>query len=107
MNVGIYHPVFGMQPLSIVLLVICIGIFLRLMLYRKRYARHKVSMSVVAYLLIVAYGWMAIRIVTSRYASIIDPSELAVHMSVLFAVIRARGNIARFLLIQQSQEKKC
>lgn len=79
-------------------LIIGLAICVRLLCYRKRYARHKMSMSVVAYLVAVAYAWMVIRILTGQYVVPVDWSEVATNAAVLVAVWRSRGNIARFLM---------
>ncbi|EJL93506.1 Protein of unknown function (DUF754) [Herbaspirillum sp. CF444] len=93
------HPYIDLQRvLLIAQLVISLLVVGRLMFYRKKHARHKVHMSVVAYLLLVAYGWTAIRILTGEYLSPVDWSDLAVNAAVLLAVFYAKGNIARFLM---------
>jgi len=94
------------QVLLLLQLAISLGICVRLLLYRKRYASHKVSMSVIAWALIVAYGWIAIRILTGQYCGPVDPGEVAASAGVLIAVIRSRGNIARFLIAGSYQGVK-
>lgn len=90
------------QALLTINLVMAFAICARLLSYRKRYARHKVGMSLVAYLVAVAYAWTGIRILTGQYVVPVDWSEVATNAAILVAVFRAKGNIARFLMGQPS-----
>jgi len=101
------HPHEGLQrALLIAHLVMSLLVIGRLMFYRKKHARHKVHMSFVAYFLLVAYGWTAIRILTGEYLSPVDWSDLAVNAAVLVAVFCAKGNIARFLMASSTWSAK-
>jgi hypothetical protein len=100
---------FTTSPLQqldvLVTLLLSLGIIGRLLFYRKRYARHKMHMSVVAYGLAVAYFALVVRIVTGTYITPVDPSELAIHAALFLAVWMAGGNIARFLQSSPMKEK--
>lgn len=85
------------QVLLLLNLGISVGICIRLICYRKKHARHKIGMSLVAYGLIVGYGFVAIRILTGDYLVPADWSEVLANAVLLFAVVRSRGNVARFL----------
>ncbi|MFJ9531265.1 phage holin family protein [Herbaspirillum sp. NPDC101396] len=105
MMIDLPAPHIGLQRvLLLAQLVMSLLIVMRLMFYRKKHARHKVHMSLVAYLLLVAYGWTAIRILTGEYLSPVDWSDLAVNAAVLLAVFYAKGNIARFLMTAPSAQ---
>jgi len=94
------------QALLTLNLLIGLAICVRLLFYRKRYARHKMHMSVVAYLVAVAYAWLVIRILTGQYVVPVDWSEVATNAAVMVAVFRSHGNIARFLSGQPSPRSR-
>lgn len=76
---------------------IALAIVFRLLLYRKRYARHKIHMSLVAYGMAIGYWALAVTILLGRYPGTFDWPTLFVHTSVLFSVYGSRGNVSRLI----------
>jgi CHASE2 domain-containing sensor protein len=77
--------------------LISLAICARLLCYRKRDARHKRHMSLVAYVLIVAYGTVGVRILTGAYQGPVDPATVFANLAMLYAVWKSKGNVSRFL----------
>jgi glycerol-3-phosphate acyltransferase PlsY len=73
--------------------LICAMITLRLMFFHKR-GRHRRFMSAIAYVLIIACGWTAIRIWFGQYVQA-DPAEVFINFCICLAIWRARGNLSQ------------
>lgn len=84
------------SPMELGNAFICMGIALRLMIFRQGSARHKFWYSVFAYVLIVSSAAIAIRILMKHYIQV-DLWELVLNSSVLLGVLLARGNVGRLL----------
>ena len=74
--------------------VICLAIVGRLMFFRKGGKTHRPGVAWMAYLLILAAGFTAFRIIRGQY-SYVDPGELMLNAAICIAVWRARGNLAK------------
>ncbi|EPW5280259.1 phage holin family protein [Yersinia enterocolitica] len=68
-------------------------IVVRLMFYQKT-GRYRFFYSVLAYLVILAAGWIVIRICYGQYYGT-DPAELLLNLSFCLAIWSAGGNIAK------------
>lgn len=66
----------------------------RMLTYRRNGARFNRSASLLAYLLIIATGTVAIRIAFGEYV-VIDPAETLLNITLCVAVFRARGNVSQ------------
>ncbi|WP_029987501.1 MULTISPECIES: phage holin family protein [unclassified Serratia (in: enterobacteria)] len=74
----------------------------RMLTYRRNGAKFNRSASLLAYLLIIASGTVAIRIAFSEYR-IIDPAETLLNLVLCMAVFRARGNVSQLFYGERSQ----
>ncbi|WP_374419481.1 phage holin family protein [Chromobacterium sp.] len=74
----------------------CGATCLRLLSYRRQGARYKRWASLLAYLMIVASGSVAIRIALGQYRAI-DFSECLLNIVLCLAVFSARGNVCDLL----------
>ncbi|HEI6740054.1 phage holin family protein [Yersinia enterocolitica] len=73
--------------------LVCLLIVVRLMFYQKT-GRYRFFYSVLAYLVILAAGWIVIRICYGQYSGA-DPAELLLNLSFCLAIWGAGGNIAK------------
>ncbi|AOY00088.1 phage holin family protein [Jeongeupia sp. USM3] len=79
--------------------LICAAACLRLITYRRDGARHRVLISMLAYVLIVATGTVALRTLLGLYHAPVDPSEVVINAVLCFAVFGVRGNVAELFRI--------
>lgn len=73
--------------------LVCLLIVVRLMFYQKT-GRYRFFYSALAYLVILAAGWIVIRICYGQYSAA-DPAELLLNLSFCLAIWGAGGNIAK------------
>ena len=73
--------------------LVCLLIVVRLMFYQKK-GRYRFFYSVLAYLVILAAGWITIRIGYGQYSGA-DPAELLLNTTFCLAIWGAGGNIAK------------
>ena len=73
---------------------VCMLIAIRLMFFQRNGRRHRRLMAVLAYIIILAAGYISFRIWFGQYVRV-DPAELLLNFTILIAVYRARGNIAQ------------
>ncbi len=85
------------HPILYLYVVISLAIVFRLLTYRKKYARHKICMSIVAYVMAIGYWALAVTILLGRYTGTFDWPTLFVHTSVLFAVYGSGGNVCKLV----------
>ena len=74
----------------------------RMLGYRRNGARFSRSASLLAYLIIIASGRVAIRIAFGEYV-VIDPAETLLNVTLCIAVFRARGNVSHLFYGERSQ----
>ena len=74
--------------------VVCLLIVVRLMFYQKKAGSYRFMYSLLAWLVIVSAGWIAIRIFYGDYIGA-DPAELLLNFSFCLSILGARGNIAK------------
>lgn len=74
--------------------VVCMAIMMRLMFFSKTGKTHRPGYAWMAYLLILATGFNAFRILLGHYNHV-DPGELLLNLAVCIAVWRAKGNLAK------------
>ena len=74
----------------------------RMIGYRRNGAKFSRSASLLAYLIIIASGTVAIRIVFGEYV-VIDPAETLLNVTLCIAVFRARGNVSHLFYGERSQ----
>ena len=82
-----------LSTLGILNAVICLGICIRLMFYRRNGAKYSPFYSVVAYVLIVSSGAACISILSKQHIPV-DVWEVIINAVLLIAVCAAKGNIA-------------
>ncbi|MFQ0831240.1 phage holin family protein [Serratia fonticola] len=76
----------------------------RMLVYRRNGAKFNRGASLLAYLLIVASGTVAIRIAFGEY-KIVDPAETLLNLVLCVAVLRVRGNVAQLFYGMKSNEQ--
>lgn len=86
------------SPMELVNAFVCISIALRLMVFRRGNAKHKLSYSIFAYVLTVSSAAIAIRILMKHYTDV-DPWEVFLNSSILIGVFCAKGNVAKLLRV--------
>ncbi|ELK1314685.1 phage holin family protein [Leclercia sp.] len=74
--------------------IICALIVVRLMFFSKSGKRHRPGVTLMAYLMILAAGFTAFRILYGKYLQV-DPGELMLNVAICVAVWRSRGNLAK------------
>lgn len=74
--------------------VVCMLIAIRLMFFQRNGRKHHRSMAVLAYIIILAAGYISFRIWFGQYVHV-DPAELLLNFIICAAVWRAHGNIAQ------------
>lgn len=74
----------------------------RMLAYRRNGAKFSRSASLLAYLLIIASGTVAIRIAFGEY-KVIDPAETLLNITLCVAVFRARGNVSQLFYGERPQ----
>jgi hypothetical protein len=74
----------------------------RIIGYRRNGAKFSRSASLLAYLIIIASGTVAIRIAFGEYV-VIDPTETLLNVTLCIAVFRARGNVSHLFYGERSQ----
>lgn len=84
------------EALTLVNGVMCGAICARLLSYRRKGAKYKRWASLLAYLMIVATGGIAIRIALGAYRAV-DFSECLLNIVLCIAVFTARGNVCDIL----------
>ena len=73
---------------------ICALIVIRLLFFSKSGKRHRPAVAWIAYMVILAAGFTAIRILYGKYTQV-DPGELLLNLAICVAVWRSRGNLAK------------
>lgn len=73
---------------------VCMLIAIRLMFFQRNGRRHRRLMALLAYVIILAAGYISFRIWFGQYIHV-DPAELLLNFTICVAVWRARGNIAQ------------
>ena len=73
---------------------VCMLIAIRLMFLQRNGRRYRRLMAVLAYIIILAAGYISFRIWFGQYTHV-DPSEMLLNLTIFIAVYRARGNIAQ------------
>jgi hypothetical protein len=73
--------------------LICVLIALRLMFYQKKRCMRS-WMSVLAYFIIIAAAWIAIRILWGDITQA-DAAQVFLNLFLCIALLRSRGNVAR------------
>lgn len=73
---------------------VCGGAAIRLLNYRRNGAKYKFMPSLMAWLLIVAFGSVPLRILTNDYTHV-DPSEVAINIAGFVLVMLSGGNVTR------------
>lgn len=73
---------------------ICAAIAIRLMLFRQRGCQHKLSYSILAYILIVSSGIICIQILKHQYTHVYV-WEVIINSIVCVSVFMAQGNVAK------------
>lgn len=73
---------------------VCLGIVIRLMFFSKVGKTHRPGYAWMAYLLILAAGFTAFRILLGHYTHV-DPGELFLNAAIFIAVWRVHGNLAK------------
>ncbi len=87
-----------MNALDLILFSICAATCLRLLFYRRSGARFKRHISVLAYLLILLNGGIALALLTGRInATDVHPLAILALSLLTTAVYYARGNIAHII----------
>ena len=74
--------------------IICTLIAIRLMFFSKNGKRHRPAVAWMAYMMILAAGFTAFRILYGKYLQV-DPGELMLNIAICIAVWRSRGNLAK------------
>ena len=74
--------------------IICALIAIRLMFFSKNGKRHRPAVAWMAYMMILAAGFTAFRILYGNYLQV-DPGELMLNIAICIAVWRSRGNLAK------------
>lgn len=74
--------------------IICALIAIRLMFFSKSGKRHRPAVAWMAYMMILAAGFTAFRILYGKYLQV-DPGELMLNIAICIAVCRSRGNLAK------------
>lgn len=83
--------------------VVSLLIVLRLMFYQKKAGSYRFMYSLLAWLVIVAAGWIAIRIFYGEYSGA-DPAELLLNFSFCLTIWGAGGNIAKATQVGKKKE---
>jgi CHASE2 domain-containing sensor protein len=76
---------------------VCILIAIRLMFFQRNGRRHRRLMALLAYIIILAAGYISFRIWFGQYIHV-DPAELLLNFTICVAVWRAGGNIGQIAL---------
>ncbi|EMH6405731.1 phage holin family protein [Providencia rettgeri] len=74
--------------------VVCSLAAIRLAAYRRNGAQYKFLSSFMAWMLIVVFGSIPLRILTDQYVQA-DPFEVAINVILCLQIIRSDGNINR------------
>lgn len=74
--------------------IICALIAIRLMFFSKSGKRHRPAVAWMAYMMILAAGFTAFRILYGKYLQV-DPGELMLNIAICIAVWRSRGILAK------------
>ena len=74
--------------------IICALIAIRLLFFSKSGKRHRPAVAWMAYMMILAAGFTAFRILYGKYLQV-DPGELMLNIAICIAVWRSRGNLAK------------
>lgn len=85
-----------LSTLGILNAVICLGICIRLMFYRRNGAKYSPFYSVVAYVLTVSSGAVCINILSKQYIPV-DVWEVIINAALLIVIWAAKGNVARVM----------
>ncbi|MGM3159930.1 phage holin family protein [Dickeya undicola] len=84
------------EPITMINIVVCAVVALRLMFFRKAGAQHCAWASWLAYGLVLAYGFIPISWVFGQYHDT-NPAALGGNVVIAALVLRARGNAAKLL----------
>ncbi|WP_033576146.1 phage holin family protein [Dickeya chrysanthemi] len=84
------------EPITMINIVVCAVVALRLMFFRKAGAQHCAWASWLAYGLVLAYGFIPISWVFGQYRDT-TPITLIANIVIAALVLRARGNAAKLL----------
>ncbi|MCS2155487.1 phage holin family protein [Scandinavium sp. H11S7] len=79
--------------------IVCLLIVIRLMFFSKAGKRSRFGVAFIAYLLILAAGGTAFRILMGQYVHV-DPAELVLNSVMCAAIWLARGNLARVVITE-------
>ncbi|MDM3430856.1 phage holin family protein [Citrobacter sp. Cb023] len=74
--------------------IICALIAIRLLFFSKNGKRHRPAVAWMAYMMILAAGFTAFRILYGKYLQV-DPGELMLNIAICIAVWRSGGNLAK------------
>lgn len=89
------------DPMTVLVGLVCAAICLRLIAFRRKSARHRVGISYMAWVLAAASGCQAIASLLGMYV-VQSPFVLVVLLIFCGMVFRARGNLASVLRIEWS-----
>ena len=79
--------------------IVCLLIMVRLMFFRKEGKRHRLSVAVLAYLVILAAGFNAFNILLGHYVQV-NLGDLLLNSVICMAVWLARGNLAKVVITE-------
>ena len=79
--------------------IVCLLIMVRLMFFRKEGKRHRLSVAVLAYLVILAAGFNAFNILLGHYVQV-NLGDLLLNSGICMAVWLARGNLAKVVITE-------
>lgn len=79
--------------------IVCLLIMVRLMFFRKEGKRHRLSVAVLAYLVILAAGFNAFNILLGHYVQV-NLGDLLLNSVICMSVWLARGNLAKVVITE-------
>ena len=79
--------------------IVCLLIMVRLMFFRKEGKRHRLSVAVLAYLVILAAGFNAFNILLGHYVQV-NLGDLLLNSVICMAMWLARGNLAKVVITE-------
>ncbi|WP_395263264.1 phage holin family protein [Enterobacter hormaechei subsp. xiangfangensis] len=79
--------------------IVCLLIMVRLMFFRKEGKRHRLSVAVLAYLVILAAGFNAFNILLGHYVQV-NLGDLLLNSVICMAVWLAHGNLAKVVITE-------
>lgn len=81
------------DPMTLLTAMLCAAICVRLLAFRRKDARHRVGVSLMAWVLVAASGCQAIASLLGMY-QVESPFMLVILLVICVLVFRARGNVA-------------